>query len=196
MTNKVFGIGCSRTGTRSLSLAMEKFGYRSLHYPPAAPMLAGRFDILNDWGFANDITVSVFYRELDRYYPDSLFILTVRDSKTWLASCERNFPKEKMIAKWSGTAEDQIFRIMYRGLSYFERAPFLQAYTDHVNAVTEHFSGRDNLLVLPLEKSSREKKKILAGFLDRPAFAGDYPVSHVSSPVKHGLLTRLFRPRR
>ncbi|MFM6277398.1 MAG: sulfotransferase, partial [Dolichospermum sp.] len=42
-----------------------------------------------------DITVAPYYAQLDTIYPDSKFILTVRDKESWLKSLEVQWNKEK-----------------------------------------------------------------------------------------------------
>ena len=91
---KVFGIGLSRTGTSSLHAAFKRLGYRSVHYPP----LEGLFNFTDACDAAADTTVAVNFKELDKRYPGSKFVFTVRDIEKWLASTrvffERKNPKE------------------------------------------------------------------------------------------------------
>ncbi len=89
---KVFCIGFHKTGTTSLAEALGTLGYRvtgpnGVHDPQIADNvlrlveeLVPRFDAFQDnpW--------PIVYRELDRRYPGSKFILTVRDPEAWIAS--------------------------------------------------------------------------------------------------------------
>jgi hypothetical protein len=99
---KVFGIGAARTGTSSLGRAFVLLGFRHTSWDPELwkafesgdyePIfaLADRFESFEDgpWNGRD------FYRELDARYPRSKFVLTVRDSASWLASHERHFSAE------------------------------------------------------------------------------------------------------
>ncbi|WCL53050.1 sulfotransferase [Gimibacter soli] len=180
--NKIFGIGCSRTGTKSLSLSMQNFGFRVQHYPDAAAMLRRDFSILDDVDFANDIPVSINYRNLDKHYPGSKFILTTRDKSTWLQSCGNMFFREKMIEKYKDTPQDEVFRKMYGGFSYFDEKAFSESYDAHCNDVISYFSDRSgDFLVLPVELESQQKLELLSRFTGRRAQAEFYPHAHRTS---------------
>ncbi|NIQ13131.1 MAG: hypothetical protein GTO02_01590, partial [Candidatus Dadabacteria bacterium] len=79
---KIFGIGLSRTGTTSLNKALEILGYKSIHWPSNNQILTdicdGRFkwDILQTYDALTDIHGAAFYREFDKEYLNSKFILT------------------------------------------------------------------------------------------------------------------------
>src|SRR5687768_11885921 len=97
---KVFGIGLNKTGTRSVASATRILGYRTLHKGDEAtsvsvdraaaeglPLLAHIGDQYDAYFDVRALVVR--YRELDREYPGSKFILTTRDLDGWLASRER-----------------------------------------------------------------------------------------------------------
>ena len=96
---KIFGIGLSRTGTKSLTLALNMLGFKVAHYPDdeitLKELMAEKynFSILNDFDGITDITVAPFYAQLDNLFPDSKFILTIRDKESWLRSVETHFGK-------------------------------------------------------------------------------------------------------
>ncbi len=50
-----------------------------------------RFKILDQVHSLTDFPVPLIYKRLDRGYPDSKFILTVRDTESWLTSVEKHF---------------------------------------------------------------------------------------------------------
>jgi len=96
---RVFGIGTARTGTSSLARAFVELGFRHKSWDPAlwdsyergeyeaVFAVAERFETFDDgpWNGGD------FYRELDRRFPRSKFVLTVRDPGSWLGSHERHF---------------------------------------------------------------------------------------------------------
>ena len=85
----VFGIGLSKTGTHSLTQAINLLDIPCVHYPDPALMLEGRFiEAFGDNDAATDISVAAFFRELDEAYPGSRFILTTREIEPWLDSVE------------------------------------------------------------------------------------------------------------
>jgi len=92
---KVFGLGLSRTGTRSLTAALHVLGIDTMHYPmdPASleTLVRGdaRFPLLDHYDGITDITTIPFFAELDRLHPGAKFILTTRDEASWLRSCKQ-----------------------------------------------------------------------------------------------------------
>ena len=84
---KVFGIGLSRTGTTSLNTALNVLGYRSFHFPPMQkiPSLLDQ-----GWNAMTDSPIASTYPLLDRMYPGSKFILTVRDPLEWRKSVRKS----------------------------------------------------------------------------------------------------------
>jgi len=93
--NKVFGIGLSHTGTRSLNQALNILGIKAVHWPLDGHTYHElsnniyRLSILKKYQGITDITTAPFYPQLDKTYPGSKFILTVRDKGTWLKSMKK-----------------------------------------------------------------------------------------------------------
>lgn len=89
---KVFGIGFSRTGTYSLNKALNMLGYEVIHYPAdpktRAELSRGdyRLSVLEHYDGITELTAAPFFKELDRLYPGSKFILTIRENRSWLKS--------------------------------------------------------------------------------------------------------------
>ncbi|MCO6491528.1 MAG: hypothetical protein J5I98_24140 [Phaeodactylibacter sp.] len=99
---KIFGIGFHKTGTRSLTQALQKLGIKATHWPykllAQLPPDASKEEVLKvlapvleaNQSFA-DVPYSGLYRELDYLFPDSKFILTKRDSESWWDSISRHW---------------------------------------------------------------------------------------------------------
>jgi hypothetical protein len=142
---KVFGVGLSRTGTTSLTRALQVLGWRAVHYPapqgPAAVLAAAE-----RWDALTDTPVVVVYQELAQRYPEARFIMTVRRMDDWLASCERFFARvgEARGAKLA-------VRMAVYGAPGFERDAFEAAYRRHVRGVRRFFAGEpERLLVMDI----------------------------------------------
>jgi hypothetical protein len=100
-SGKVFGIGLSRTGTTSLTHALTILEYRTIHLPSddvTQREITEYFErgddaleltILRGNDALTDYVVCCIYQGLDRAYPGSKFVLTVRDKESWLDSYER-----------------------------------------------------------------------------------------------------------
>ncbi len=97
-TPRIFNIAFNKSGTTSLTRAMELLGYRSAHHREKSVRIAeiiksnqsrGEAPLHGlDHTFFSDFNGHFFYRDLDLAYPNSKFILTVRDMEDWLASRE------------------------------------------------------------------------------------------------------------
>jgi hypothetical protein len=135
---KVFGIGLSRTGTTSLHAAFCILGYRSIHYPPLHKLR----ELLNEFDAATDTSVACVFSELDNLYPESRFVLTVRDQDSWLESTKKFFSKPTPEDSWR-----QEVRMRVYGALVWERETFATAYSRHLETVMNYFEGRPNSLL-------------------------------------------------
>lgn len=158
MRSKVFGLGLSRTGTTSLTVALLELGYDARHYPKPINLLgeAKKHDALTD------IPVILAYREFDQLYPDAKFILTVRDLEFWLDSCRRHWGSKK---HRKDNAVALLVRRAVFGTEFFDRKLFIQAYQIHYNQVVNYFKDRpDKLLIMDI--CAGDGYEVLCPFLD------------------------------
>lgn len=157
---RVFGIGLSKTGTTSLTRALEILGYRTNHFPYSALRYeSGRLrldlDRLRQWDAATDSPVALFYRRLEESFPKARFILTQRDIDTWIDSCSYNhvWPGDYVSNKGIRLVPHIrkilcLHRNVY-GAERFHPETFRVAYENHRDAVIQHFQrkGRDLLVI-------------------------------------------------
>lgn len=176
--SKVFGIGLSRTGTKSLHRALKSLGYRSEHFPvhllrTMDGVLSLDIEGVRHYEAMTDIVASVFYRQLDERFPGSKFILTVRDIDTWLHSCAAHFaPMDEEPA--SDVADNiRMLRLRAYGRTDFDAAAFRAAYLEHIETVQRHFHGRDNLLVIDVREGTAWES--LCRFLGVESKDGTFP---------------------
>jgi hypothetical protein len=160
---KVFGIGLSRTGTTSLTRALELLGYRAKHYPTAE----SHFD---EYDALTDTPVTVRWRELDERYPDARFILTVRAMEPWLASCRAYFaapppPGDELRTR---------LRTACYGTVVFEEDRFRAAMERHSAEVTAHFASRPGRL-LTVDLCAGAGWDALCAFLDKARPEAPFP---------------------
>ncbi len=86
-----------------------------------------------------DLPVALFFRELDKAFPNSKFILTVRDEEAWLKSCEKFFDAgNHQFFKWI-----QLHFDVY-GSNAFDSHQFRAAYRNHIEHVKLYFESRPN----------------------------------------------------
>lgn len=175
---KVFGIGLSRTGTTSLTRALEVLGYRAQHYPRIASEVAeARYDlaVLEEVDALTDTPVAAIWPHLDARYPGSKFILTVRDKDAWLDSCERYFAIKE--AAETGTEKEEELRFYFLvvyGCGGFNRERFSWVYDAHRRNVEHHFRDRPgDLLVFDVAAGGGWEE--LCPFLGKPVPAAPFP---------------------
>jgi hypothetical protein len=144
---KIFCIGLNKTGTSSLHRALQGLGLTSQHFggPPIRKAVerAIREDkplltYLPEADAYSDIQrLSVNYERLDREYPGSKFILTLRDVDGWIDSrrrhVERNIER-KAAGEYDGTFLE------------IEPDEWRALFEDHHRGVAEYFAGRDDFL--------------------------------------------------
>jgi len=183
---KVFGLGLSRTGTRSLSAALHLLGWDTIHYPvdraALETLMRGdvRFPHLERYDGMTDITVSPYFEDLDRTYPGSKFVLTVRDEEGWLKSCKNHWEGRSPFQEGEGedhSTHMEIRRFLRAAVyaSYdFHEERFRRAYRRHVEDVLRYFEDRpEDLLVLAIAKGEGFEK--LAPFLGVPVPSQPFP---------------------
>jgi hypothetical protein len=138
---KVFCIGFHKTGTTSLKTALKILGYRVTgpngrhdknigeNVEALARRIVPKFDAFQDnpW--------PIIYRFLDKEYPGSKFILTMRPSDKWIGSVTDHFSKGKPpMREW----------IYGPGMAnpIGNEAVYVERYERHNREVQEYFSGR------------------------------------------------------
>lgn len=167
---KIFGIGLSKTGTNSLTLALEKLGYNIAHYPPP-----DMIDVLasNKLDGCTDIPTALRFKLLDKKFPGSKFILTTREKNSWLRSIQAHYERRP-----ASTLNDwgKQNRIEMYGSCIASECDFLKTYDSHHADVHEYFKDRDDLLVLDLESNTLWKD--LCEFLGHPVVNEPYPVAN------------------
>jgi len=181
---KVFGIGLSRTGTKSLTLALNMLGFKIVYSPDdeitLKELMAGKYDfsILNDFDGITDITVAPYYAQLDKLFPDSKFILTIRGKESWLRSVEADFGKPA----FEGTPSNENTMLLRRqlrvavyGTYTFNKERFSSIYDFHYKNVIEYFISRpESLLIINIFEGDGWEK--LCPFLNQPVLDKLFPL--------------------
>ena len=157
---RVFGIGMNKTGTTSLKRC---FGALDLY--PIAPnalesvemkeAVRGLFEqgdyepilkMAADYRSFEDRPWNVWemYQRLDQRFPDSRFILTIREPESWWRSTGRwiTVVKPRMAKKY----------LRHLGAASLAKADMIAAYEQYNEGVIEYFAGTDKLLVIDFEK--------------------------------------------
>lgn len=175
---KIFGIGLNKTGTTTLGQMGKTLGLRCTSCDrnlledfvlrkdfSRIRQVIEQFDLFEDWPWP------LLYPELDKLYPGSRFILTVRQSEAlWLESLKQHAMK---------TPPTGHCRKLAYGLSFphGHEAYFLDFYRAHNDRARAYFAGRSDIfLELCWERGDGFEK--LCRFLgyDVP----DIPVPHAN----------------
>jgi hypothetical protein len=175
---KIFCIGLNKTGTISLHEALEKLGFRSLHWgPPEARQQIARAkadgrplvdDLVGYDAFSDIWLLSHNFDLLDRQYPGSKFILTTRELGGWLVSrrrhVERNLARKEE-GKYSGTFLE------------VDEDAWTEQYHKHHARVHKYFAHRpDDLLVMNI--TAGDGYELLCPFLGLPVRQEAFPWRH------------------
>lgn len=178
---KVFGIGLSRTGTHSLTVALHILGYDTVHNPidqetgDTLERGDANFPLLNFYNGITDVTTVPLYKKLDRLYPNSKFVLTVRDEESWLESCKKHWDKlePKDTTGYRLSIRKKLRQHVYK-TQQFDKDTFRKTYQNHIDDVTHYFKDRPHdLLALNIVKGEGYEK--LAPFLDQPIPKQKFP---------------------
>lgn len=168
---KVFCLGLSRTGTTTLTHFLnDTLGYDHIHYPTIDQL----FDPNNDG--CSDINVIPHFIELDKKFPGSKWILTVRDKEEWLNSMEQYLsPKRTFKAKMSKAAMD--LRMAVYGSIRFDREQFCKAFDQHHEKVINYFVGRatDFLMLNIIDGEKPQSLYDFLGIKDQKGLPTEFP---------------------
>jgi len=182
---KIFCIGRNKTGTTSIQKVFQQLGI-PVGAQREAEQLApdwglGRFDRIEQYvrfgGIAfQDVPFSLpdTYREMDERFPDSKFILTVRDSaEAWYNSVVRfqsklfgngSLPKKEDLQNATYVYKGWVWK-MNRFIhntpedDLYNEETLKQSYLKHNAAVKDYFRGRpEQLLIINLKDTDAAQK--------------------------------------
>ncbi|MBW2172080.1 MAG: hypothetical protein JRF69_08885 [Deltaproteobacteria bacterium] len=173
--NKIFAVGFNKTGTTSLHALFESMGFTSYHGKKWRA--CDDIELLRSYDcFSDGIPKDLAY--LDRMFPNSKFILQVRELDTWIFSRlahierrkERNIHQEGPL--WDNTETSVKYWIRQRN--------------DHHLHVLSYFAERpSDLLVVNFVRDESAATRI-SGFLGHPG-RRERPIEHVNPQKEHPL---------
>jgi hypothetical protein len=188
MNKKIFCVGLNKTGTSSLHKAFTILDIKSVHFMGAekknikdviqSNYLAGdnilkgleHYDAFSDWDLG--ATTIDIVKEFDKQYPNSKFILNIRDLESWLNSREKHVKRNQKRKRKEPEADINWLTV--------DRDGWTTQFTNHYNEVNKHFKGReDELLVFDVTKGDGWEK--LCPFLELPIPATPFPKQNVAA---------------
>ena len=189
LPTRIFGIGMQKTATTSLHTALDLLGFDSAHWESGSWAKAilqemrkkGRSITLEKHYALCDLPIAILYKELDRAYPGSKFILTVRDEVDWLASAKAHWTYEHNPHRtdWDEYPAANIIHQATYGQTHFDAEVMLSRYKRHNAEVREYFRNRPaDLFVMNMSKGAGWNE--LCYFVDRPVPSIPYPRSYAA----------------
>ena len=182
-TAKVVGIGLPKTGTTSLGYCFRRFGFKHQTFDMDLALkvkrnqiddvlrVAEKHEAFEDWPWF------LLYKEFDRRFPNSKFILTLRkDTETYVRSLQGHHEREGIRNKdwvkphwWDEVHGQEPAQWDY---DYSARR-----YENHNRAVLEYFAGRINKDLLVVCWETGDGWETLSRFLKTRA--PDEPFPHL-----------------
>ena len=208
---KIIGAGFGRTGTMSLSVALEQLGFGPCyhfieffkkpghirHWQAAADGQPVDWQtLLSGYQSGLDYQFAAFYKEILPLYPDAKVILTVREPEKWYQSNMETIYQGTALPSWflrlappfrglEGMIRDVIWDGIFDG-RFEDREYTLGVFQDHIEEV-KSFVPSERLLVF----HPADGWEPLCAFLDVPAPDGPFP--HVND---RQMTKRMFRTSR
>jgi hypothetical protein len=170
---KVFGIGLNRTGTTTLGKCFEILGFKTAGFRPDLMFAYERGELCTVLAAADDYSAfqdwpwPLVFRELDRRYPDALFVLTVRRSpEVWF---------ESLCAHAKKTGPTPFRRIAYGyEMPHGRMREHISIYESHNRSVREYFKEKaGRLLTVCWEQQDGWDR--LCGFVNAPIPSHELP---------------------
>jgi hypothetical protein len=171
---KIICVGFHKTGTSTLDEALKILGYKviGLRLDLAKYLLNGDYSkalkIADKYDAFQDNPWPILYKELDKKYPNSKFILTIREDQKWLKSIVNHFGGDNTgMRKWIYGESDP------KG----NEELYLKRYQKHNQDVIEYFKDRkEDLIIVSWEKGDGWNE--ICTFLGKQIPNQDFPHSN------------------
>lgn len=180
---RIFGIGLHKTATLSLHTALTKLRFDSAHWTSpqwsrtiwSEMLRGGRSPTLERHYALSDLPIAILYKELDRAYPGSKFILTTRDEDKWAESARKHWTSaNEWRHTWDGDGFTHFVHWMVYGRTTFDEPTFRLRYRRHNAEVRAYFANRPgDLLEMKMDEGAGWPE--LCGFLDCAQPMSVYP---------------------
>ncbi|MBT5813105.1 MAG: hypothetical protein HOI15_01960 [Opitutales bacterium] len=162
---KVLYIGLSRSGTTSLNHVLSELGLKSVHFCGFLLSDLPNWEKCGEFDALGDSPIPSLYKELDRRFPGSKFILTIREKESWLKSMEWMFDQGKMIFNWNERIHE--YHEHFYGTRSYNEDILSMHWENYHRDVFKYFSDRPNdLLTIKLEDGFIVDE--ICSFLDLP----------------------------
>ena len=197
MKQKIFCVGLNKTGTSSLHWAFKALGYKSVHcltedrrnikyiiqsnFEHGKDILHGisEYDVVLDWDL--DESSHYIFKQFDKCYPYSKFILNTRDEESWINSRVKHYQRKRDRIK-SDPNYDQPW-------PEINEEKWRNHYKRHHKAVLEYFETRPNdLLIFDISKGHGYKE--ICDFLNLPRTRKIFPLVNTKNSITKKLKSK------
>ncbi len=182
LNSKVFCIGFHKTGTTSIGKALEILGYKVIGcvHNKDRQILSNENRIyeiangfLDKYNAFQDNPWPLLYKWLDKKYPSSKFILTIREKFDWINSVVNHF----------GYNDTPMREYIYGvGHPKGNEKIYIRRYEQHNAEVVQYFHNSNNLLILDINE--REKWKNICHFLQKNIPNVEFPHLNKAKNIK------------
>ncbi|HWA91124.1 MAG TPA: sulfotransferase [Rhizomicrobium sp.] len=187
---KIFGIGLSRTGTRSLTEALRILDIDAVHWVnPLTYQLIGAGDVYL-FGACTDISVAQDFEKLYCQYPNARFVWTQRSVEDWTASITRHYEFWHRASGVEGLRRELDREAVPFGLSrvaiefglYLNNEDFAAAHRSFEQRLRNFFRDKPAGKLLELDIFAGQGWSELCAFLGRAV--PDRPFPHANKGLK------------
>lgn len=183
---KIFQIGFNKSGSASIFDFMKSNGFASVHWErgqlseqlkenhkAGTPLLSGyeNYQVFTDMEH-REKDQSAFYsyqhyfQDLDKQYPDSIFILNYRDVDKWIKGRIYHPGYLERCMSVAGVSTEEVID------------QWKQHFYKHISSVKSYFKDRDNLITLDLDNDKKDK-------LYHELAKRGFNLAHKTLPTKH-----------
>lgn len=176
---KIFGIGLYKTGTTSLGYALKRLGFNHKFWDEELKKKydegnyefifreAENYDSFEDVPWCRD----EFYKEIDKRFPGSKFVLTKRELKSWIKSWEEHNSAKSL--------RKRPYKLWKRGYSEKKKIEVLAWHEKRTEGILEYFKDRpEDLLVIDICNGEGWEK--LCPFLGLPLRTEPFPHTNIT----------------
>ena len=170
MSNKVFGVGWPKTGTKTLRACFWALGYnhQTVNFDLVDQLMAGNLDPAFSLAKLKDSFEGwpwiYLYRQLDNAFPGSRFILTTRQPERWLRSYKNMMENPSLTTPQMNKRRQFLYGFPHPGASDEQ---LIERMNRHDSDVIRHFHHRPaQLLVVDWERG--DEWEVLCDFLNKP----------------------------
>lgn len=186
-SGKVFGIGLSKTGTTSLTSALEILEYRTAHWanPLTYELLSDRDVVLFD--ALTDTPISYQFERLDEVFPNSKFVYTTRPIDEWARSFDKHMARDLDVKDFAAFTDmvrgeapvryGQVYRDIHNDL-YCDHGNTIDAYKNYDARVRDYFSGPRSDRLMEFDVFAGDGFEKLCEYLGKPIPETPFPWSN------------------